>query len=92
MCDELGPKNEFMQEFVMEAGGTSLCDAETLAGCSEKEQKYITKFKAKSHDDVQAQITRLTGMKGGKMRDELKKWLNQRLAILTQLPVGKEEL
>ena len=35
--------------------------------------------------DIEAQLTRLNGMKGGSMKPELKKWLVQRLAILKQL-------
>jgi protein disulfide-isomerase A6 len=61
------------------------CTIEDQEGCSEKEVKYIKKMQAKDKSDVEAQITRLTKMKGDSMKPELKTWLLQRLAILEQL-------
>jgi|Transcript_27841 outer membrane cobalamin receptor len=61
------------------------CDVNEPSGCTEKETKFIETFKAKSEDDVQKQIDRLTKMAGGKMKAELKQWLSQRLNILKQL-------
>lgn len=84
MCTELG-NDEYMQAYVEEAGGTSLCSAETGEGCGDKEKAYIEKFKAKSAEEVEAQRARLVNMKSGKMKPELKQWLTQRLAILKQL-------
>lgn len=55
-------------------------------------------MKAKSTDDIQAQLDRLTKMKDGKMKSELKLWLNQRMRILSTLlsstggDGGKDEL
>lgn len=93
MCDELGDV-EYMQAYVQEAGKTSLCRVSDGQGCSEKEQKYIDTWKAKSADDVQKQHTRLEGMAGKSMKAELKEWVTQRIAILQQLTPtgGKEEL
>jgi protein disulfide-isomerase A6 len=65
------------------------CTIKEQDGCSDKEKKYITKMQAKAADDITKQHTRLTGMQGGKMKAELKQWLNQRLSILKQL---KDEL
>ena len=48
-------------------------------------------MKAKGSDAVNKQLARLTKMKAGKMKPELKAWLNKRLAILTQL-AGKTDL
>lgn len=63
------------------------------SGCTEKEQKYITKQSGKSGEEIQAQIDRLEKMKGSSMKAELKAWLNQRVRILKQmLPEGKDEL
>ena len=45
----------------------------------------MTKWLEKPAADIEAQLTRLNGMKGGSMKPELKKWLVQRLAILKQL-------
>lgn len=83
MCDELG-SDEYMQGFVMRAGATSLCSVEDGEGCSDKERTYIEKWKSKSATDVSSQIARLQGMVNGHMTTDLKKWINQRLAILEQ--------
>jgi len=84
MCDELG-NIDYMQAYVEEAGGASLCSIdEPEEGCSEKQVKYINKFAAKSSEDVQKQITRLNGMTEKKMKPELMKWVKQRLSILEQ--------
>lgn len=93
MCDELGDM-EYMQAYVEEAGSTSLCSAETNAGCSDKEIGYITKMKAKTPEEISAQVVRLSGMKAKKMKPELLKWVRQRLAIVEQLSSdsSKDEL
>lgn len=88
MCTELGPGKDYMQDYVLTAGGTSLCAADTGAGCGDKELKYIGKWKSKSAEDVAAQAARLAGMSGGKMKPDLLKWIKQRQAILKQLPLG----
>jgi len=93
MCDELGD-DEYMQGYVMEMGSTSLCSVDTLVGCGDKEKDFIGKWKEKSKDDVEKQLTRLEGMKGGSMKPDLKKWLGQRIAVLKQFQKGdkKDEL
>jgi len=91
MCDELGDM-EYMTAYVTEMGSTSLCAADTGSGCGDKELKYIEKWKGKGAEDVASQITRLEGMKDGKMKPDLLKWIKQRIAILQQLPLAKEEL
>lgn len=91
MCDELGDI-DYMTAYVTEMGKTSLCDAATGEGCIEKELKYIEKWKVKSADDVASQITRLEGMKDKKMSPALEKWLKQRMNILAQFPLEKQEL
>jgi hypothetical protein len=89
MCDVFG-KDETMQKYVEELGSTSLCKASDGAGCSDKEKEFIAKWEGK--DGVDAQLARLRGMTDNKMTPELKKWLNQRIAILKQLGAPKEEL
>mmetsp|Transcript_19940 Transcript_19940/g.29533 ORF Transcript_19940/g.29533 Transcript_19940/m.29533 type:complete len:149 (-) Transcript_19940:493-939(-) len=70
-----------------------LCNLETLEECTDKEKGYITKMKAKSSEDVQAQLDRLEKMKGSSMKAELKRWLNQRLRILGEIKKsGGDEL
>jgi len=61
------------------------CLVEDTEACSEKEVGYITKMKAATSDEVKKQLDRLQGMKGNSMAPDLKKWLNQRIAILDQL-------
>lgn len=87
MCTELGPGLPYMQQYIEEAGGASLCTVATKNGCSEKEAKFIDTWtvKAPSTEDLQKQVTRLEGMKGNSMKAELKEWLGQRLAIFKQM-------
>jgi hypothetical protein len=87
MCSELGPEGDhYMQDYVEEAGQTSLCSVqEPYKGCSDKEKSFISKAKDMTSDALQAQIERLTKMKGSKMRSSLEIWLNQRLKILAKL-------
>jgi hypothetical protein len=90
MCDVFG-KDENLQRYVEEMGSTSLCSVPEGAGCTEKELEFISKWKDLPKADVDAQHTRLKGMASGSMKPELKKWLGQRLAILSQLK-AKDEL
>lgn len=86
MCDELGPGHSMMQEYVEEAGGTSLCSVtEPYEGCNDKEKKFIEKMADKTAEEINFQIERLNRMKDGKMNDDNKKWLGQRMAVLKQL-------
>jgi hypothetical protein len=92
MCTELG-KNENMRAYVEEASGTGSCDANNGENCSEKESKFLAKWKLMPMDKVKAQVTRLNKMKDGKMTADLKKWIKQRLSILKQLhKPGHDEL
>ena len=61
------------------------CLLDATDGCTEKEKEFMTKWLEKPAADIEAQLTRLNGMKGGSMKPELKKWLVQRLSILKQL-------
>jgi len=67
------------------------CDVNDEASCDEREIKYMNKMKA-APEKVEAQLTRLDGMKGNSMKAELKAWLFQRINILQQLSTGKQEL
>jgi len=85
MCDELGDE-EYMEAYVMEQGGVFPCSAENGEGCSEKEKKYLKKWKEdKTIEDVSYQLSRLEGMVAGKMKPSLMKWIKQRIGILRQL-------
>lgn len=79
-----------LQKFVDETLAVK-CQVSDPSGCSEKEVKFIAKFKG-DHAAIDAQVARLTKMGAGKMKAELKVWLNQRLTILKQLQQNKDEL
>merc|ERR1719161_37046 len=96
MCDELGDTSN-MQAYVEEMGGTSLCSIETLKGCSDKESKFISKWKPKSVDDVAKELARLDGMQSkdsGSMKPDTLAWSKSRIGILKKLSGGgkKDEL
>jgi len=94
MCDELGPKTDYMAMHIEEAGGTSLCNATTEQGCSDEQKKFISKWGGKPQDELQKQLDRLSGMvdkDGGSMKAESLAWAKKRLAIVKQLH-KKEEL
>lgn len=62
------------------------CQVADLKDCTEKETGFIAKMKAKGGADVaKAELTRLQGMVTNKMAPDLKKWLKQRIDILTQM-------
>lgn len=96
MCDELGPKEEYMAEFVEQFA--SLCDVnDTSKGCSEQQMKFIEKSSGKTVDDMKKQIARLQGMAdkdGSSMKPEALKWVKQRIGIFNQLlkKAGSDEL
>ena len=96
MCDELGPKEDYMQQLIEDEGGTSLCNInKTDKGCSDKQVKFIEKQKDKSADEIQKQLDRLTGMRdkdGASMKPEALAWVKQRIGIFKQFAKGKEEL
>ena len=61
------------------------------SNCSEKEQGYATKMRAKTDAERKAQIDRLEKMKDGSMKPELKSWIFQRLHILNSLQSDHDE-
>ena len=95
MCDELGD-DLYMRQYVTEYGSTSACVVATGDECNEKELDFVTKWKAKSADELDAQVARLRAMASGSMKEELKAWVGQRLNVLVQLKAQadapKEEL
>lgn len=84
MCDELGD-NTYMEDYVVEAAGLTLCDVVSGEGCSDKEKAFAEKYSAKSIADVKAQLVRLSGMSAKTMTPELAVWMKQRKAILKSL-------
>ncbi|KAI2493554.1 hypothetical protein MHU86_20983 [Fragilaria crotonensis] len=61
------------------------CNVKDPSLCSDKEKAFIEKMKAESAEARKKQIDRLSKLKGSSMKAELKRWLNQRLNILTGL-------
>jgi|Transcript_79464 hypothetical protein len=96
MCDELGPKEEYMHQYVEEIGGVSLCSVTSAdVGCSDEQKKFIAKWGEKNKDELEAQLTRLSGMvdkDGSSMKPEALKWAKQRLNIVKQFKKQKDEL
>jgi len=95
MCDELGPYEEYMQEYVEEVGGVSLCNAKNPEqGCSEQQKVFINKWSQKPAEELSKQLVRLKGMlekDSSSMKPESLKWAKQRAAIFKQLS-QKDEL
>lgn len=84
MCDELGPKTDYMQQLVEEYA--TLCDIdETSAGCTDKQKTFIEKWENKPLDELKKQFNRLIGMEGGAMKPEARQWLKQRKGIFKQV-------
>lgn len=84
MCDELGD-DENMTAYIEDYGKTSLCNAVTKAGCSEREISYIDKMSAKPMKEIKDQMKRLQGMDPKKMKSDLALWLGKRKKILKGL-------
>lgn len=61
------------------------CQVADPAGCTEKETGFITKMTSKPAEEVTKQLDRLKGMMSKSMAPDLKKWIAQRVNILTQL-------
>ena len=92
MCVELG-NSQYMEAYIEEYGNTSLCSVADGAGCDDREKEYIDRMKAKSEEDVTAQLSRLKAMEGESMKPELAVWVKKRRKILAQLaPAAKDEL
>mmetsp|Transcript_112015 Transcript_112015/g.297718 ORF Transcript_112015/g.297718 Transcript_112015/m.297718 type:complete len:98 (-) Transcript_112015:65-358(-) len=94
MCDELGPKHDYMQQHVEEQGGTSLCKVDKLdVGCTEKQKTFVGKWSSKAGDELKKQLERLDAMvskDGASMKSEALSWAKQRLSIFKQLKVKAE--
>lgn len=84
MCDELG-QDMYMDEYIMEAGNTFLCSVESLEGCDEKEQKFISTWKEKTPEEVSKELARIEGIKTSKMTSDQKNWFVARIRALKQL-------
>lgn len=82
----------FTMEIIKINGGkvpASRCDVKSKEGCSAKEKEYLEKQQGKSQEQLEAEIKRLNGLKGGSMKEDKLSWLNSRLKLLGKL---KDEL
>lgn len=84
MCTELG-NDKYMNAYIEEAGGVSLCSNADKSGCDAKSLKFLEKWTPKPAAEREAQLTRLEKMSGGSMKAELKDWVTKRIGILKGL-------
>jgi len=84
MCDELG-NEDMMISYIEDYSDAFLCMISTGAGCEDREVKYAEKMRGKSSEDLIAQVDRLEGMVGSKMKPDLLVWIKKRKKILLQL-------
>merc|ERR1712028_310798 len=63
----------------------SKCEVKTLEGCNDKETEYVKKQKAKGKGKIEAELKRLTGMRGDAMNAEKLAWLNARVKLLEKM-------
>ncbi|CAE7427321.1 unnamed protein product [Symbiodinium sp. KB8] len=88
MCDELGPKENYLREWIEEFA--TLCDANATdkKGCSEQQLKFIEKWAGKSAAELKSQLTRLKGMlekDGASMKPDALKWVKARAKLIEQM-------
>jgi len=101
ICRELGEEQR-MIDYVEEYGSTVLCGLNG-ENCTEKELKYIEKWKGMPTEDVEQQLRRLEDMMAKPMKDDLREWAVRRTRLLKKViqtatrhgnrsPVGASEL
>jgi len=61
------------------------CSVAEQDGCSEKEKNYIAKMQGKTKEEIAKQLARMEKMKSKSMKASLKRWVNQRHRILSEL-------
>lgn len=85
MCDELGPKNTYMTQYVEEAGTTFLCQMDGT-GCNAQEKEFIEQMTSK---DVNAHIQEyealLSSSPDPKKTSPAIEWGNKKMKILKQM-------
>ena len=85
MCDELGPEYSYMEEYVEEAGKTSLCSIADGSNCDERSLNFLEKQKTKDAETWKTQFERLEALEDGDMKADLKAWVKIRKKILRTL-------
>lgn len=86
MCEELKDVQN-MKNYVNSAGTTTTCDVVSAEKCSEKETKYIEKWKAIEDrpTGVKAELDRISAMDPKDLPVEKKQWHAQRQGLLKAL-------
>jgi len=78
----------FRMEIIKIKGGKKpavTCDPQTLTNCNEKEQTFITKYKAEGLSAISTELKRLQNIKAKDQKADVQLWLEQRKNILQQL-------
>lgn len=92
MCEELKDVQN-MKNYVNFAGATTTCDVVTSENCSDKETKYIAKWKAT--EDLPAglkkELDRLAAMDTSTLQGEKKQWAGHRQGLLKALQAGLDK-
>jgi len=68
------------------------CDVKKPETCSERAQKYISKWRAKEPAEIQKEMGRLGNIVKKDMAPNLKTWLRERLGILQDIAPASDEL
>jgi FKBP-type peptidyl-prolyl cis-trans isomerase FklB len=74
------------------------CNVSTLADCDDKMKGYIEKMNKKlggDKDEIEEELTRLTGINKKSMKEDLRAWFDTRIFLLQQMVMNanaKEEL
>jgi len=93
-CEELGPKGGYLQSYIEEASGASLCAiVEPYKGCDDREVDYIKKVAEKGAEYASSQFARLKKMvQDSKTEESLLAWVRKRLSILKKHLPAEQEL
>jgi hypothetical protein len=83
MCEELKDVQN-MKNYVNSAGATTSCDVVREENCSEKELKYIQKWKGTEDaaTNLKTELDRLAGMDKSDLEGEKKQWAGHRQGLL----------
>lgn len=84
MCDELGPKHSYLNDWVAEFANP--CSVTDGSGCDERQLKYLNKQKEAGNNETWKQaMERLEKLEAGDMKADLLQWIRQRKKILKSL-------
>lgn len=95
ICDELGPKEEYLMEYILQVAdistiSTALC-ATDGTGCDERSLVFLNEMKLKQAGDWKAELDRLKALEEKPMKADLKDWVKSRRKIVAALISEQEE-